>query len=83
MTVSIWTSSAHAFQGAADVFLKEAWGYAKNSRVGPGTPLPQQRAKLIDQAAELYSQTKEHSFESKSAEEHIKLLKYVSSVCFA
>jgi hypothetical protein len=62
-------------EGAADVFLKESWGYARNSRVAPGTPLPLQRVKLIDQAAELYSQTKEHTFEAKSAEEHIKLLK--------
>ncbi|CAM6111380.1 unnamed protein product [Calypogeia fissa] len=62
-------------EGAAEVFLKESWGYAQNSSVGAGTPLPTQRAKLIDQAAELYSQTKEHAFEAKSAEEHIKLLK--------
>ncbi|CAM6092448.1 unnamed protein product [Calypogeia fissa] len=69
-------------EGAAEVFLKESWGYAQNSRVGAGTPLPTQQAKLIDQAAELYSQTKEHAFEAKSAEEHIKLLKYVTSLSF-
>lgn len=34
------------------------------------------RLKTIEEASELYAQTKEHNFEAKAAEEQAKLLKY-------
>lgn len=43
-----------------------------------GSALQGPRLKAIDQASELYAQTKEHMFEAKAAEEQGKLLKYIS-----
>lgn len=42
-----------------------------------GTPLHGPRVKLIEKARDLFSETKEHIFESKAAEEHAKLLRYI------
>ncbi|KAJ7569267.1 hypothetical protein O6H91_01G069300 [Diphasiastrum complanatum] len=62
-------------QGAAEIFLKESWEQAQNAGARQGSPLQGPRLKLIDQAQELYAQTKDHNFEAKSAEEHAKLLR--------
>jgi len=40
-----------------------------------GSPLHGPRIKLIEKAHDLFSETKEHNFESKAAEEHAKLLR--------
>lgn len=40
-----------------------------------GSPLHGPRIKLIEKAQSLFSETKEHIFESKAAEEHAKLLR--------
>lgn len=40
-----------------------------------GTPLHGPRIKLIEKGQNLFAETKEHTFESKAAEEHAKLLR--------
>uniref|UniRef100_A0A2P2L5I3 Vps16 C-terminal domain-containing protein n=1 Tax=Rhizophora mucronata TaxID=61149 RepID=A0A2P2L5I3_RHIMU len=40
-----------------------------------GSPLHGPRIKLIEKAQKLFAETKEHTFESKAAEEHAKLLR--------
>lgn len=40
-----------------------------------GSPLHGPRIKLIEKVHNLFSETKEHTFESKAAEEHSKLLR--------
>lgn len=40
-----------------------------------GSPLHGPRIKLIEKAQNLFAETKEHTFESKAAEEHAKLLR--------
>lgn len=62
-------------QSAAEVFLKESWSYSRNMGTRSGSALQGPRLKAIDQASELYAQTKEHMFEAKAAEEQGKLLK--------
>lgn len=47
----------------------------KNPMASKGSPLHGPRIKLIEKASNLFSQTKEHTFESKAAEEHAKLLR--------
>ena len=64
-------------QSAAEVFLKESWSYSRSIGNRSGSTLQGPRLKTIDQAAELYAQTKEHMFERVAAEEQAKLLKYV------
>lgn len=41
-----------------------------------GSPLHGPQVRLVEQAHRLFAETKEHLFESKSAEEHAKLLRY-------
>jgi hypothetical protein len=62
-------------QGAAEVLLRESWGYSQNLEQRSGSALQGPRLKLIEQASELYAHTKEHTFESKATEEQAKLLK--------
>ena len=64
-------------QSAAEVFLKESWSYSRSIGNRSGSALQGPRLKTIDQAAELYAQTKEHMFERAAAEEQAKLLKYI------
>ena len=40
-----------------------------------GSPLHGPRIKLTEKAQHLFSETKEHTFESKAAEEHAKLIR--------
>ena len=42
-----------------------------------GPPLHGSQVRLVEQAHRLFADTKEHIFESKSAEEHAKLLRYM------
>lgn len=66
----------HSAQAAAEVFLRESWGYSRNLGQRSGSALQGPRLKTIEQASDLYGQTKDHAFESKAAEEQAKLLKY-------
>lgn len=54
---------------------KESWDLGKNPMVSKGSPLHGPRIKLIEKVQNLFSETKEHTFESKAAEEHSKLLR--------
>ncbi|KAG6541575.1 hypothetical protein Mapa_017028 [Marchantia paleacea] len=67
--------SVGAPQCCAEVFLRESWSCAQSIVVRQGSALQGPRVKLIEQSAELYAQTKDHSFEAKAAEEHARLLK--------
>jgi hypothetical protein len=62
-------------QGAAEVFLRESWSYSQSLGNRSGSALQGPRLKTIEQASEIYAQTKEHGFESKAAEEQARLLK--------
>ncbi|KAG0558247.1 hypothetical protein KC19_10G014100 [Ceratodon purpureus] len=62
-------------QSAAEVFLKESWSFSRSIGNRSGSALQGPRLKTIDQAADLYAQTKEHMFERAAAEEQGKLLK--------
>uniref|UniRef100_M4C757 Protein VACUOLELESS1 n=1 Tax=Brassica campestris TaxID=3711 RepID=M4C757_BRACM len=59
----------------AFLLWKESWDMGKNPMASKGSPLHGPRIKLIEKASNLFSQTKEHTFESKAAEEHAKLLR--------
>ncbi|KAA0052374.1 protein VACUOLELESS1 [Cucumis melo var. makuwa] len=59
----------------AFLLWKESWELGKNPMASKGSPLHIPRTKLIDKAHSLFAETKEHTFESKAAEEHAKLLK--------
>eukprot|EP00249_Psilotum_nudum_P017159 c26189_g1_i1 orf=274-2796(+) len=62
-------------QGAAEVLLRESWQHSQNAAARQGSPFQGPRLRLIEQAQDLYAQTKEHALESKSCEEHAKLLR--------
>ncbi|MQM07858.1 hypothetical protein Taro_040703, partial [Colocasia esculenta] len=64
-------------QDVAYLLLKESWELGSNLAAGKGSgsPLQGPRIRVIEQAQKLFSETKEHTFESKAAEEHAKLLK--------
>lgn len=47
----------------------------KNPLASKGSPLHGPRIKLIEKAQHLFSDTKDHMFEAKAAEEHAKLLR--------
>lgn len=64
-------------QEVAFLLWKESWELGKNPMASKGSPLHIPRTKLIDKAHSLFAETKEHTFESKAAEEHAKLLKSV------
>ncbi|KAJ9553947.1 hypothetical protein OSB04_017992 [Centaurea solstitialis] len=60
----------------AYLLWKESWEMAKNPMATRGSPLHGPRIKLMEKAQSLFSETKEHVFESKAAEEHARLLRY-------
>lgn len=67
--------SSGQLQDVAFLLWKESWELAKNPMASKGSPLHGPRVKLIEKASNLFSETKEHVFESKAAEEHAKLLR--------
>lgn len=67
--------SAGQLQELASLLWKESWEYTKSPLAQRGSPLQGPRIKLIEQVHKLFSETKEHAFESKVAEEHAKLLR--------
>ncbi|URE32371.1 vacuolar protein sorting-associated protein 16 [Musa troglodytarum] len=67
--------STGRLQDVAFLLLKESWKLEKNPMASKGSPLHGPRIRLIEQAQKLFSETKEHNFESKAAEEHAKLLR--------
>ncbi|XP_059431265.1 protein VACUOLELESS1 [Corylus avellana] len=67
--------STGQLQEVAFLLWKESWELGKNPMASKGSPLHGPRIKLIEKAQSLFSETKEHSFESKAAEEHAKLLR--------
>lgn len=64
-----------SFQEVAFLLWKESWELGKNPMASKGSPLQGPRIKFIEKAQTLFAETKEHTFESKAAEEHAKLLK--------
>eukprot|EP00850_Spirogloea_muscicola_P020034 SM000206S06243 [mRNA] locus=s206:68260:73829:+ [translate_table: standard] len=63
-------------QGKADLLMQESWAASKlltRAVSGPAAQGP--RLKLLEQARELYGQSKEHSEHAKAAEELARLLK--------
>ncbi|XP_075506458.1 protein VACUOLELESS1 [Primulina tabacum] len=67
--------STGQLQDVAFLLWKESWELAKNPMASKGSPLHGPRIKLIEKAQNLFAETKEHTFESKAAEEHAKLLR--------
>ncbi|KAA8526197.1 hypothetical protein F0562_008064 [Nyssa sinensis] len=67
--------STGQLQDVAFLLWKESWQLAKNPMASKGSPLHSPRIKLTEKAQGLFSETKEHTFESKAAEEHAKLLR--------
>lgn len=67
--------STGRLQDVAFLLLKESWKLEKNPMASKGSPLHGPRIRLIEQTQKLFSETKEHNFESKAAEEHAKLLR--------
>ncbi|KAL5997534.1 vacuolar protein sorting-associated protein 16 [Asimina triloba] len=62
-------------QEVAFLLWKESWEMRKNPMASKGSPLHGPRIKLIEKAQLLFSDTKDHIFEAKAAEEHAKLLR--------
>eukprot|EP00268_Persea_americana_P035161 TRINITY_DN3472_c0_g1_i2.p1 TRINITY_DN3472_c0_g1~~TRINITY_DN3472_c0_g1_i2.p1 ORF type:complete len:842 (+),score=156.20 TRINITY_DN3472_c0_g1_i2:162-2687(+) len=67
--------STGQLQDVAFLLWKESWELGKNPMASKGSPLHGPRIKLIEKAQNLFAETKEHTFESKAAEEHAKLLR--------
>ncbi|KAJ0053471.1 hypothetical protein Pint_01395 [Pistacia integerrima] len=67
--------STGQLQEVAFLLWKESWELGKNPMASKGSPLHGPRIKLIEKSHSLFAETKEHSFESKAAEEHSKLLR--------
>ncbi|XP_042479064.1 protein VACUOLELESS1 [Macadamia integrifolia] len=67
--------STGQLQDVAFLLWKESWELTKNPMASKGSPLHGPRIKLIEKAQSLFAETKEHTFESKAAEEHAKLLR--------
>ncbi|KAF5731337.1 Vacuoleless1 (VCL1) isoform 2 [Tripterygium wilfordii] len=67
--------STGQIQEVAFLLWKESWEMGKNPMASKGSPLHGPRIKLIEKAQSLFAETKEHTFESKAAEEHAKLLR--------
>uniref|UniRef100_A0ACD5W1V2 Uncharacterized protein n=1 Tax=Avena sativa TaxID=4498 RepID=A0ACD5W1V2_AVESA len=67
--------STGRLQDAAFLLLKESRELEKNPMASKGSPLHGPQVRLVEQAHRLFAETKEHLFESKSAEEHAKLLR--------
>ncbi|KAL0353951.1 UNVERIFIED_CONTAM: protein VACUOLELESS1 [Sesamum angustifolium] len=68
--------STGQLQDVAFLLWKESWELARNPMASKGSPLHGPRIKLIEKAHNLFTETKEHMFESKAAEEHAKLLRF-------
>lgn len=62
-------------QDVAFLLWRESWDLAKNPMAGKGSSLHGPRVKLTEKARDCFTETKEHIFESKAAEEHAKLLR--------
>ncbi|KAI3971867.1 hypothetical protein MKW92_052396 [Papaver armeniacum] len=67
--------STGQLQDVALLLWKESWELGKNPMASRGSPLHGPRIKLIEKAHSLFAETKEHTFESKAAEEHARLLR--------
>ncbi|KAG6682635.1 hypothetical protein I3842_13G153200 [Carya illinoinensis] len=67
--------STGQLQEVAFLLWKESWELGKNPMASKGSPLHGPRIKLTEKAQSLFAETKEHTFESKAAEEHAKLLR--------
>ncbi|CAK9168385.1 unnamed protein product [Ilex paraguariensis] len=67
--------STGQLQDVAFLLWKESWELVKNPMATRGSPLHGPRIKLIEKAQHLFTETKEHMFESKAADEHAKLLR--------
>lgn len=67
--------STGQLQDVAFLLWKESWELGNNPMASRGSPLHGPRIKLIEKAQSLFTETKEHHFESKAAEEHAKLLR--------
>ncbi|XP_020529347.1 protein VACUOLELESS1 isoform X2 [Amborella trichopoda] len=67
--------SAGMLHDLAFLLWRESWEQGKNPLASKGSPIHGPRIKLVEQAHNLFSETKEHAFESKAAEEHAKLLR--------
>ncbi|XP_010271337.1 PREDICTED: protein VACUOLELESS1 [Nelumbo nucifera] len=67
--------STGQLQDVAFLLWKESWELVKNPMASKGSPLHGPRIKIIEKAQNLFSETKEHAFEAKAAEEHAKLLR--------
>ncbi|KAL3821342.1 hypothetical protein ACJIZ3_007247 [Penstemon smallii] len=67
--------STGQIQDVAFLLWKESWELSKNPMASKGSPLHGPRIKMIEKAQNLFTETKEHTFESKAAEEHAKLLR--------
>ncbi|KAH7836103.1 hypothetical protein Vadar_032726 [Vaccinium darrowii] len=67
--------STGQLQDVSFLLWKESWQLGKNPMASKGSPLHGPRIKLIEKAQSLFTETKEHTFESKAAEEHAKLLR--------
>ncbi|ONK69968.1 uncharacterized protein A4U43_C05F28830 [Asparagus officinalis] len=62
-------------QDVAYLLLEESWELERKPMATRGSALQGPRIRLIEDAQKLFSQTKEHAFEAKAAEEHAKLLR--------
>ncbi|VAH62507.1 unnamed protein product [Triticum turgidum subsp. durum] len=67
--------STGRLQDAGFLLLKESRELERNPMASKGSPLHGPQVRLVEQAHRLFAETKEHLFESKSAEEHAKLLR--------
>ncbi|KAI3847985.1 hypothetical protein MKX03_001097 [Papaver bracteatum] len=67
--------STGRLQDEALLLWKESWELAKNPMASRGSPLHGPRIKLIEKTHSLFAGTKEHTFESKAAVEHARLLR--------
>ncbi|CAN1173018.1 Protein VACUOLELESS1 [Linum perenne] len=67
--------STGQLQEVAYLLWKESWEIGKNPMASRGSALHGPRIKMIDKAQNLFAETKEHTFESKAAEEHAKLIR--------
>lgn len=62
-------------QDVAFLLLKESWKLGVNPLASKGSPLHGPRIRVIEKARDLFRETREHTFESKAADEHQKLLR--------
>lgn len=67
--------STGQLEDVAFLLWKQSWELAKNPMGSKGSSLHGPRIKLVEKSQSLFSETKEHMFESKAAEEHAKLLR--------